>query len=123
MTAILWLVLIGVSCYVISYKIANNTEPELKRMDYMAELEEKFSEEILDELSFPMTMGGFFYLSESEPYKSLSKKERENLIWYVIKLNDWDDERKKTIKQSDYLTYAGAISLFTALILFGRDFL
>ncbi len=123
MTAIFWLVLIGVSCYVISYKITNNTEPELRRMDYMAELEEKFSEEILDELSFPMTMGGFFYLSESEAYKSLSKKERENLIWYVIKLNDWDDESKKTIKKSDYLTYAGAISLFTALILFGRDFL
>ena len=123
MTAILSLVLIGVICWFFSYKMDKDSELDLRRMNYMAELKEKFSEEILDELSFPMTMGGFFYLSESEAYKSLSKKERENLIWYLMKLNDWDDEWKKTIKQIDYLRYAGTISLFTALILFGRDFL
>ena len=123
MTAILWLVLIGVICWFFSYKMDKDSELDLRRMNYMAELREKFSEEIIDELSFPMTMGGFFYLSESEAYKSLSKKERENLIWYLMKLNDWDDEWKKTIKQIDYLRYAGTISLFTALILFGRDFL
>ena len=123
MTAIFYLVLIGVICWFISYKIDKDSELTLRRMDYMAELKEKFSEEVRDELRFPMTMVGFYNLSESEAYKRLSKKERENLIWYLIKLNDWDDEWKKTIKQIDYLRYAGAISLFTALILFGRDFL
>ena len=123
MTAILWLVLIGVICWFFSYKMDKDSELDLRRMDYMAELKEKFSEEVRHELRYPMTMVGFYNLSESEAYKSLSKKERENLIWYLMKLNDWDDEWKKTIKQIDYLRYAGTISLFTALILFGRDFL
>ena len=71
MTAIYWLVLIGVICWFISYKMDKDSELTLRRMDYMAELKEKFSEEVRHELRYPMTMVGFYNLSESQAYKSL----------------------------------------------------
>ena len=117
------LLIIGIALHIFAYKKARADEPTLKRIAFWEEFDERFPQEIRDEVNTPISLTTFYHVTETESYESLSKEERENLLWFLYRLKDLDEESQRDLKQIDYLTWAANISLFTALILFGRDFL
>jgi len=123
MVTMFLLLIIGIALHIFAYKKARADEPTLKRIAFWEEFDERFPQEIRDEVNTPISLTTFYHVTETESYESLSKEERENLLWKLYRLKDLDEESQRDLKQIDYLTWAANISLFTALILFGRDFL
>ncbi len=131
MVAVIILVLIGIGLHFYNEKKEHYTFEENFTVEF-----EKFWEEFdavfpnADELKDEIPSQGkdfdissFYHMTKTKPYKNLSKKEQSQLVSY---LKQWIDMEKRLFKSNKlhrYIFYAANISLFTALILFGRDFL
>tara|TARA_B100000212_G_C27013453_1_gene380058 strand:- start:160 stop:531 length:372 start_codon:yes stop_codon:yes gene_type:complete len=118
MVTMFLLLIIGIALHIFAYKKAHADELTLKRQAFWKEFDESFPQEISDKVNTPISLTTFYHVTETESYESLTKEERGNLLWYLYRLKDLDEEFQRDLKQIDYLTWAANISLFIALILF-----
>mgnify|MGYP001332122390 CR=1 FL=1 len=131
MTTAIILVLIGIGLHLYNSKNEHYTSEE----NFSVEFEKLWKEfdivfpnadELKDEIPSQgkdFDISSFYQMTETKPYKNLSKQEQSQLVLY---LQDWIDLEQRYFKNSkleSYIFYAANSSLLVALILFLRYFL